>query len=470
MKKLLTAITVCLFTLFSYGQDSLKTLSLDKYLWFVTNYHPLAQQAELLIPTGESTVRQARGGFDPKLFSYVDQKQFEDKNYYNLQNSGLTIPTWYGIEVKTGLERNSGAYLNPENSVPNSGLWYGGISVPLGQGLVIDKRRAALQQAKLYARSTEVERQKLLNDLYFEAIKQYWNWLEAWNQLQVFEETLVLAETRFKAVKQSHKFGDLPAIDTLESFIQLQNRQMNRNQAELYFKNSTLALSNYLWFENNTPLEVPSDMQPPVFNVINEVQIWTPDTFMNVLNTIDTLHPEMKLYDYKLGMIAIDRSLKAEYLKPKLNLNYNVINEPVNNDALAGVSAQNYKWGMEFSFPVLLREQRGDLQLTDIKIQETQLSREQKLLELTNKVKQYYNELLTLNSQINLYTDAVVNYRRMLEGEKQKFELGESSLFLINSRELYLIEAELKLIELRTKYYKAHAGLMWASGLLATLY
>ena len=245
---------------------------------------------------------------------------------------------------------------------------------------------------------------------------------------------------------------------------------MNRNQAELYFKNSTLALSNFLWFENNTPLEVPGDIKPPAFNLIDDATVWAPDTFINVVNNLDTIHPEMRLYDYKLGMISIDRRLKAEYLKPKLNLNYNVLNEPVNNDVLAGLSNQNYKWGMEFSFPVLLREQRGDLQLADIKIQDTELSRDQKLLELTNKVKQYYNELLTLRSQITLYNDAVINYRRMLEGEKQKFEMGESSLFLINSRELYLIEAELKLIELRTKYYKAHAGLMWASGLLARLY
>ena len=123
MKKCILIIGLLLAPLFSYSQDSIKTLTLDKYLWFVVNYHPVAQQADLYISSGESTVRQARGGFDPALFSYIDQKQFNDRNYYNLQNSGLRIPTWYGIEVKTGLERNSGAFLNPENNVPNSGLW-----------------------------------------------------------------------------------------------------------------------------------------------------------------------------------------------------------------------------------------------------------------------------------------------------------------------------------------------------------
>jgi hypothetical protein len=47
----------------------------------------------------------------------------------------------------------------------------------------------------------------------------------------------------------------------------------------------------------------------------------------------------------------------------------------------------------------------------------------------------------------------------MLNAEERKFSFGESSLFLINSREKSLIDNQLKAIELQNKYLKAKAKL-----------
>ena len=52
-----------------------------------------------------------------------------------------------------------------------------------------------------------------------------------------------------------------------------------------------------------------------------------------------------------------------------------------------------------------------------------------------------------LNSYVlqNDYTDIIVDdYSKMLSAEERKFFLGESSLFLVNSRESKLIDAKLK--------------------------
>jgi outer membrane protein TolC len=106
------------------------------------------------------------------------------------------------------------------------------------------------------------------------------------------------------------------------------------------------------------------------------------------------------------------------------------------------------------------------VQLAKLKIQDTELGQRQKLLELQNKVRSYYNEQINLVGQVDLYSDAVNNYERLLRGEQQKFNTGESSLFLINSREVSLIQAELKLVELLTKFNIADNGLIWASGTL----
>jgi hypothetical protein len=50
----------------------------------------------------------------------------------------------------------------------------------------------------------------------------------------------------------------------------------------------------------------------------------------------------------------------------------------------------------------------------------------------------------------------------MLFAEEERFVQGESSIFLINSRQMKLVEAENKLVELKSKYYKTIAALSWA--------
>ncbi len=451
----------------SFCQDTSNVFTQDQFLWYVKNFHPISIQSDLLINNGESTIRTARGAFDPYIHSNLDQKTFQEKNYFHILNGGLKVPTWYGIEFKSGIDRNSGVFLNPENNVPSSGLVYAGISVPIGQGLFIDKRRASLFQAKLYAKSTLAEQQKVLNDLYFDAIQEYWAWTDAWNQLQVYKEAVQLSIARFEAVKSSFAFGENPAIDTLEAFIQVQNWQFKLNQAALNYQNTTLFLSNFLWIDDQKPLVITESLKPLSVEKIKLPDAYSQIELDDIILRLASTHPEMQLYDYKLASLDVEKRLKTEGLKPKINLNYNLINEPIGSDILSGLSTQNYKWGIEFSFPIFLRQLRGELQLTKLKIQETELDQKQKLLEFKNKVRSYYNEQLNLQQQLVLFKSTVVNIRNLLLGERQKFDSGESSIFLINSREANLVSAQIKLIELTTKYNIYSNGLLWATGTLA---
>jgi len=60
----------------------------------------------------------------------------------------------------------------------------------------------------------------------------------------------------------------------------------------------------------------------------------------------------------------------------------------------------------------------------------------------------------------NEFTRVIVDdYGTMLKAEERKFFLGESSLFLVNSRESKLIDAKLKAIELENNFFNTKAGL-----------
>lgn len=474
MKKLMfLVVSWWLFTGISVAQEQklvpVNTLSLEDFIGIVKEYHPVSQQASLLLLEGENTISRARGAFDPYLYSNISQKYFDDKTYYSLIGAGLKIPTWYGVEVEAGYGQNRGNFLNPENNLPQEGLWNAGVSISLGKGLFIDERRATLRMAEVFADFTRAEQEKVLNDLYFEAIKQYWKWVQSWNKYQIFEEALELSEERFIGIRQSFVFGDLPAIDTLEALIQVQQREMQRNQSMLEYQNTTLELSNYLWFENNVPLEITDGLRPPAMEAFSATAPIQVDSLVVILSGLGEIHPEMKLVNTKLAGFDIERRMKAESLKPTLNLKYNMLMGAQSSTESQVWNTQDYVWGLEFGFPLFLRKERADLKLTKLKIQDTQLANNNKLLQLQNKVKNYYNNQQVLETQVALYSETVINNNRLLEGEKKKFTIGESSVFMINTREMKYIEAKLKLNELQTKFFIANTGFVWAMGTLYLL-
>lgn len=446
------------------AQDTGIVFTPARFFSMVRQNHPMAVQAGLQPDKADATLLKARGGFDPKLYGDLGQKQFNGTQYYSLLDAGLKIPTWYGIVFNSGFEQNRGLYLNPEHKLPDAGLWSAGVSVSVGQGLFIDERRAALRQAKIYQQSARAEQQSMLNELMYAAGKAYWDWFVSANQLRVFEDAYLLASQRFEAVKQTALLGDRPMVDTLEAGIQVQERRLSLQQARLDFRNKTLMLSVFLWDADRQPLELSSTVVPPYYQ--------NPGTDMAALARIgpamDSLvnnHPDLRGYAFKIQDLSIEREWKREQLKPDLRINYNPLLSSVNGLPSA-YSANNYKWGMTFSMPVLLRKERGDVQITGLKIREAELEMKNKQLLLLNKAQASMNDFNVSIGQVQLYTNTVQDYESLLNAERTVFDGGESSLFMINAREMSYINAKLKLIDLTAKNQTAMLMVFYALGML----
>jgi outer membrane protein TolC len=463
--KFYLVIMLFLISTHSFGQvDTLQQLSLPQFMQMVKQFHPIAKQADLIPKSAEASTLAARGAFDPKLFYDFRNKFYDDKNYYSLGNGGFYIPTWFGLELKAGYERNQGNYLNPENSMPDQGLLYSQISLPLLQGLLIDERRATLKQAKLYVDLSEFDKINVLNELLYRAGKAYWDWYLAYANLKIHENAVVLSQTRFEAVRKTFVFGDRPAIDTVEANIQLQDRIINLQQALMEFRTKSLLLSTFLWIADDTPIELTNKTIPT--DIVKD-----DERYFNLnVAAIDSLiesHPSLMVYDFKIKQLKIEERFKKDKLKPKLNINYNPL---FSADNLNLTYQNNYKWGMSVAFPILLRKERGDLQLTRIKIENTQYENKGKRIELLNKTKASINEFSNYKIQIDIYTKNVSNYERLWQSERKLFDRGESSLFMINSREMSYINAQIKLNEIINKNKKAALETVYSFGKLSVNY
>ncbi|PHN03150.1 TolC family protein [Flavilitoribacter nigricans] len=457
-------------TILAQSSNAPRQLSLEAVYQRIQDHHPVALQAALLERQAEAKLRAARGAFDPKAYAEWQQKSFKGTEYYTFSESGLKIPTWYGLELKGSYKTARGTYVNPENGLPAVGQAVVGVKASALRGLFIDERRATLQQAKLMQARNEAEQKILLNELKWESARAYWEWWAAYQQWQVYQRALENARERQFAIVESFIQGDKPAIDTLESFVQVQNRTLEVQQAELDFRKAGLQLANYLWEEGEIPLELDMTTLPDTLFRVNEQ---LPFELAEILPNLQDIHPELRQYQIKISELEIDRRLAAEQLKPRLDLEYNFLGngfdlnyQSSNDAAISNLITENYKIGLSFEMPLFLRKERGKLAQADLKLLDAGYGLQQKRLSINNKILSYFAEWETTRDQLNLYQQTVANYQRLLDAELRKFSIGESSIFLINSRENKLIDAELKLIKLQATLPKLEAGVQWAAGRL----
>lgn len=466
MKRIIVLLIICLTVNKLQAQDTLRTLTETDFLAVVKAHHPVAKQASLLVDLARAQLLSIRGNFDPLLFIDNNQKTFDGKNYYNYTNAELAVPTWFGVELYAGLENNFGDFTNREYSLGQSS--YAGISIPVLKDLVLDKRRAALQQGKLFTQQSAFERSAVINDLLFDATKAYWSWAKDYQVLMVLDTTIALNEARYELVRISFQQGDRAAVDTTEALVQLQNFQQQREEAWLKFRKSSLELSAYLWLPNNKPVYLTERVIPDTIWAKQQFTAFPVDVLTNWLTQTVTNHPKLKQFDFKLQALEVERRLKFQSLLPKLDLKYNFLQKGYNvgNAFKNNVFENNYKFGLSAVIPILNRSGIGDYRAARIKIKSTEFDRSFTELNLENKVRFHYNEVLNLQKQIDIYERAYSNYVRLFNAEQLKFTLGETTLFLLNSRETKVLEAQQKLLELKTKFYQAFAALNWAAGVL----
>ncbi len=455
-------LTIILILLFSFQSKAQTTFGYEDFKNLVLKNHPTVKQANLYPLDAETEILQAKGAFDPKFASTFDRKNFKGDDYYNRWDNTLKVPTWSGVDFKVGYERNAGKYLQSEES---SHLLVAGLSVPIGQGLIIDARRNTLKQAKLAKNYAEAERQKLINSTIYYATKSYWEWWFSYQQLQLVREGYDLADKRFIGTRERARIGEQATIDSVEAKITLQDRQVQVEQAIIELQNNRLALSNYLWSANETPLELPEDARPPLA-LIRKVD---ETTLQSLINQARLQHPEIQKLNVKIDQLQIEERFRKEMLKPTLNANFNFLADGFVNKSIYkfenSFSINNHKLGFEFAMPLFFRKERGKLQQVRIKQQTTGFELNLARREIMNDVYAAYNEVRNFEKQLKIQEDATRNQEILVKAEQRKFDVGESTLFLINTRESKLIEMRTKVESLKSKYEKALANLAYMAGL-----
>lgn len=426
--------------------------------------HPVAQQARLVAEQARAELREAWGAFDPKFMATWDQKKFGGSEYYNYFDAELKIPLPVGADVTLAFDRTMGRYINPDRRTTGNGTFAAGISIPLGQRLVTDERRTALQQARAARDASDAERSGMLNKLLYSAAKDYGAWYEAARRRSIAEEGEGLAAFRLEAVRRRVASGESAPIDTIEALLELQRRQVSRYESEaaLYF--ATLSITSYLWDADGRATALPGDVRPGLEGLSTAGLDST--RLEALLAEAVRRHPDLLKVQAKVKQAEAERLLATQRLLPFAEAKLSGLNEGGNDEAFFDRSRldNNYKAGLTISSPLLFLKESGKFGATGAKLDFQQFERDRLQREIEFDARAAIFDLANLERLLARQTASVRNARLLREAEQTRFENGESTLLILNLRERLVLDEATKLAALEGKVAAARGALALTLG------
>ena len=438
--------------------------SFPAFVDLVLANHPVSQQARLIAEQARAELRQAWGAFDPKLIAAWDQKRYSGTDYFRYFDAELKIPLPIGADVTLAYDRAMGRYINPDRRTVGNGTFSAGISLPLGQRIITDERRTALQQARAARDAGDAERIGILNKLLFSSAKDYGTWYEMWRRRTIAQEGEALADFRLRAVRQRVANGESAPIDTIEALLELQRRQVTRFETDAAFYVATLNLTAYLWDDAGRPAALPGDAKPVLDGVgrggIDSLRLDA------LLSLATRRNPELLKVQAKVQQAEADRLLATQGLIPLAEAKLAGLAERGSDVSFfdGGRLDNNYKAALSVSTPLLYLKERGKFAATGAKLEFQEFERDRLRRDVEFDARAAIFELSNLQRLLERQTANVRNARLLRDAEQTRFENGESTLLILNLRERLVLDEAGKLASLEAKVAAARGALALATG------
>lgn len=434
----------------------LPPLTLTDVLRMVEQYHPKLRGADVQRQMAAAKRLEKQGAFDPVFSIGSDYYRFNSTTTRGrlaetaLSDALVEFQTRYGLKVTAGTRHNLGRVKSPLSSTGDTGEYFVEFKVPLLRGARINEKSAAERQALLGEPLAETDYELTRLDLILKAANSYWDWVGAKRKFDVARSLLALAEFRATAVKERVRAGDLPQIDAVEAELEAQRRQGNLVKAERDLQKVAFKLSLSLWAPNGQQALSPLPEQVP--DLFAEPALFTDTQAIEGQKFALERRPELRALLLNRQLTQVDLDLAKNQRQPGVDLTFSP-----GRDTGFGAIGNTVKAGVTFTLPLRQRTADGRIGAAALKLDKIELDTLHERQRITTEV---FDAISAINTSYERYRAAeqeVELAKKLEEGERTKFQLGDSTLFLVNQRERATAEAKVKLIEIQAEYEQAVA-------------
>ncbi|MFO1472449.1 MAG: TolC family protein [Turneriella sp.] len=406
------------------------------------------------IRKAEFDILSAQGAFDLAIkgaasntSGYYDNNRFE---------ANLEKPTSiWGMSFFAGYRISQGDfpdYYGERRSNPAGEVRFGG-RIPLWRDRVIDQGRLELQQSEINRKIADniLDGQKLA--VYREAAVSYWNWLGSGKRRRIVQDLLTIAEARRDQLRKRVKLGDIPAIEEKENERAILARREQIAAAERVLQKSALYLSLYY----RTPAGVmitPAETSMPAG--FPEESMIAPNVFEEDKKYALTERPEIKKLLSEIDMEANALRFHENQRGPQLDLILRGSRD-IDNSGTFKRNPWEGDFALVFNIPLQTRKQDGKIGGTETKIdilkQKLAFQRDKISIEAGDALIALENAL----KRLQIIKEEVLVAENLARAEKARFDLGDSTLLIVNLREQTAAEVALRQVGVEMDYWIARA-------------
>jgi len=414
----------------------------------VVEAFPKIRKALLNREVAKDEVMMANGPFDPR----IEAKSMGRDGYYDSDENSLSIRKQFafqGIEVGGGVREGTGLFPSYERGLTaGEGESFVTVKLPLLRGGFIDDFRQKLRRAEMEVGRSEAQLQIQTLMVKEEALKAYWDVIRTYEVKAVFENLQQVVRSRQDWIERKAKAGSLARLLIRENL----RDQLDIERELLQVQNQLTVLTENLAFFLFGDERDQWELQ---FNEKERAQIANiPETYPEIEN-IGWLarHPVLSDVNLELNQEQVKLDFARNNLLPKVDLYYENV-EPRSDQGPVSVIESEQKVGVNLSFPILQRAERGDRRRAEHKIRMVEAEKDL----LTRKLLRDYRNLLDTfkryRTQLDLIKEQVEINRELRQAEETKFREGLSNLINMNIRDRSLLNSQIKLLDAKVNLKK----------------
>ncbi len=435
-----------------------RELQLGEVLTLAEQSFPSLVAARADVEGAEGEQLTARGAFDPVWRTRAWTAPISGYPHTRL-DSVIEVPTpLWGANFFAGYRLGLGKIPDyyRERETLSGGEVRAGANVPLLRNGPIDRRRANVARAELGQQLAGLSFEQQRIEVTRLAAFRYWDWVASGHRREIARALLKTAMDRDAQLAVRAREGDVPVFDREDNQRALAQRQALLVQAQRALEQSSFELSLFLRDAEGNPV-MPGDTQLPLtFPQPDLSAREAPD-----LEAALARRPDVQRLVMQKKQQQIELRFQENQLLPALDVGVAFTQDfgSTGEDALRPLAQPELEFSALLEVPLLYRAPLGRVQsaragLSRLEAQ-AQLARDR----VSVDVRDALSALAAAGERITFTRQEVAVSMRLEQGERTRFELGDSTLLFVNLREQATAEARLREIDALTEHHKANAAL-----------
>lgn len=422
----------------------------------------------------EALERVARGEFGVTVFADAQHRQEQAREtnratmmQFDVEGSrtdavvGLRQRTPIGttIETSVGVRRDV-SNRSPEQQEVRAGLT---LTQSLLRGIDPEANLARVRQAELETRTTRAQLRAFVLALLRDVETAYWELALATRRVDIHRESLALAERQLEAVEARIEVGDLAPRDAAVPRAEVARRRQALIDAEAAREAARLRLSRLVGIDpddRELTLSSPLDIEPrPIEDEAAHVELAL------------RMRPELEEARLRLEQNRLATIATGNGLLPRLDFFVQLTKTGFGSsfaEAVSALTGPTYEVAAGLSFEQLLGNDvaTGEDEAAHLRREraERAVANLEELVELD--VRLALVELARAREQIEASRRTRELVQRVVEAERERVNVGESTPLLLATAERDLVEAEVAEAEALVAYRIAMVRLFAAEGSL----